>query len=290
MMKKSLPSTMATSRMCPNCRAFVDGGSKVCEYCGVELGAPSWKRAQAFERAAVAGSLMERLQSTTGILLLINLGLFAATMVTTIKYVPDAAGSLSIDGRVLEMFGGKFGPVIYRYGEWWRLVTAGFLHGGVFHILMNMWVITDLGAQVEQIYGTSRYLVIYLLSSIAGFALSLWWAPYSLSIGASAAACGLLGAMMAFGRRSGSDFIWKFYLRWAIMLIVIGLMPGFHIDNAAHIGGLAGGFGIGYIAYNAHIAESGESFWKGAAALCVIVTAFSMYKAYMMIAGRLFAE
>jgi hypothetical protein len=54
--------------------------------------------------------------------------------------------------------------------------------------------------------------------------------------------------MMAFGKLSGSDFIWKFYLRWAIMLIGIGCMPGFHIDYAAHVGGLAGGFGIGYVA------------------------------------------
>ncbi|MEZ5365296.1 MAG: rhomboid family intramembrane serine protease [Bryobacterales bacterium] len=69
---------------------------------------------------------------------------------------------------------------ILGYGQWWRLITAGFLHGGIFHILMNSWVLYDLGAQVEHIYGTSRYLAIYLISSIGGFAASLFGLPESL--------------------------------------------------------------------------------------------------------------
>ena len=55
-------------------------------------------------------------------------------------------------------------------GQWWRLVTAGFLHGGLFHILMNSWVLFDLGAQVEQVYGARRMLVFYFVSTVGGFA------------------------------------------------------------------------------------------------------------------------
>ena len=62
-------------------------------------------------------------------------------------------------------------------GEWWRLVTAGFLHGGLLHILMNSWVLFDLGAQVEEIYGASRMWVIYFVSSVCGFYASAVWMP-----------------------------------------------------------------------------------------------------------------
>ena len=84
-----------------------------------------------------------------------------------------------------------------RQGEWWRLLTAGFLHGGLFHILMNSWVLFDLGAQVEEIYGTSRYLVFYFIATVTGFLASAVFSG-ALSIGASAGIFGLIGAMIGF--------------------------------------------------------------------------------------------
>ena len=74
----------------------------------------------------------------------------------------------SLDNRTLVAFGAKFTPFIVQ-GEYWRLVTAGFLHGGILHILMNSWVLFDLGAEVEQIFGTSRLIVFYFVSTITGF-------------------------------------------------------------------------------------------------------------------------
>jgi hypothetical protein len=113
---------------------------------------------------------------------------------------------------------------------------------------MNSWVLLDLGSHAEQVFGTSRYLVIYLISSVFGFVASLFWSPMIPSIGASAAACGLIGAMMAYGYRSGSGMIWSFYLRWILLIAVIGLLPGFNIDNAAHFGGFVAGFVVAYLA------------------------------------------
>ena len=84
------------------------------------------------------------------------------------------------------------------------LVTAGFLHGGLIHIFMNSWVLFSVGAQVEETYGTARYLVLYFVSNVLGFLASALLQPASLSVGASAALFGLIGAMIAAGMRSNS--------------------------------------------------------------------------------------
>ena len=87
-----------------------------------------------------------------------------------------------------------------RHGHWWRLVTAGFLHGGLLHIFMNSWVLFSVGAQVEETYGTARFLVLYFVSNVLGSMPSTLFSPV-LSIGASAALFGLIGAMIAAGMR-----------------------------------------------------------------------------------------
>jgi rhomboid protease GluP len=117
------------------------------------------------------------------LILLINAGLFVATEIFCIK-LGVSRGFGDIDGRVLYAFGAKIGLQDLD-GQWWRLVTAGFLHGGLLHILMNSWVLFDLGAQVEAIYGAARMWVIYFLATVAGFYASAVFNP-GLSIGASA--------------------------------------------------------------------------------------------------------
>src|SRR5436309_237149 len=89
---------------------------------------------------------------TTIIILVINFGLFVATSVY---------GNSVGENRALIAFSAKFRLAIFTYHQWWRLVTAGFLHGGIAHIAMNSWVLFDLGAQVEEVYGTSRMIVFY---------------------------------------------------------------------------------------------------------------------------------
>ena len=139
---------------------------------------------------------------------------------------------------------------------------------------MNSWVLFDLGAQVEKVYGTSRYLAIYLISSTFGFYVSLLLSN-APSLGASAALSGLIGAMMAFARRTGQSFIWSFYLRWAIMIAVIGLLIPL-IDNAAHLGGFIAGFGVGWIAASPEITRTTEAIWKAAATVCVLAAGASL--------------
>ena len=273
---------MAHPRMCPHCRAFIDPKAKICDYCGNELGKPLWK-----QQAASTGGrgLIPQGNFTTLIILLVNFGLFAATLIMTFKQGDSTGLMAGIDGHVLRLFGAK-DRFLILHGEWWRLVTAGFLHGGVLHILMNSWVMFDLGFRVEELFGTARFLVIYLVSSACGFVASTFWTPY-LSIGASAGIFGLIGAMIADGRRSGDPIMSSMYLRWALIILVIGFLPFFPFDNAAHVGGLAAGFLIAYFGGTPRISDPIESVWKVAAGTALAVVALSFYLAYESLSERM---
>ena len=138
---------------------------------------------------------------TTFVILVINLGLYAATVIASMKLGSENP-LMDIDGRALVEFGAKFPPAIAA-GQWWRLVTAGFLHGNLFHIFMNSWALFSVGAQVEETYGTARFLALYFVANVVGFFASTYFSP-SLSVGASAALFGLIGAMIAAGMRTNT--------------------------------------------------------------------------------------
>ena len=169
--------------MCPNCRAFITSDDKVCPYCQAQVGE------RAIDRRApsdVLGGLIPHERFVTMLILLINTGLYLATMLRTQQQGGSGFGDPSM--QTLVDFGAKYAPYIFYRGEWWRLITAAYLHGGLLHILMNSWVLFDLGPQVNQAFGTPRFLTIYTVSSVTGYLASLYWSP-AVSIGASAGLC-----------------------------------------------------------------------------------------------------
>ncbi len=267
--------------MCPNCRAFITTSDKTCPYCDFKVGP------RAIERRAPAdvfGGLIPHARFTTILILLINTGLYAAMAIHSLQ--SGGGGSvMNLDLYTLAEFGAKYGPLI-RSGEWWRLITAGFLHGGILHILMNSWVLFDLGVQVEESYGTSRYLFIYVFTTITGFYASFLWSP-TLSIGSSAGIFGLIGAMIAMGVRERSAYgaaVRSLYMRWAVYGLLMGLLPLFAVDNAAHIGGLTGGFVVGFLAGTPRLTGPTEGIWKVLAGVAVAATVVSfglMFKGMM---------
>jgi rhomboid protease GluP len=214
------------------------------------------------------------------IILLINTGLYIATLVQTAH--SGSGVGMDPDIRALLDFGAKDAGRIFYGGQWWRLITAGFLHVGILHILMNSWVLFDLGAQVEESFGTSRYLVVYFVSNITGFLASCYWSPRTLSIGASAALFGLIGAMIAVGVRDRSSYgaaVRRMYTRWAVFALVMSLLPG--IDIGAHIGGLAGGFGVGFICGTPGYSRGVERFWQIAAGVALALTALAFLNMFL---------
>ncbi len=169
--------------MCPNCRAFITTDDKVCPYCQAQVGA------RAIDRRApadVLGGLIPHQRFVTMLIMLVNTGLYLAMMLRMTQQ--GASGFSDPDLQTLVDFGAKYAPYILGRGEWWRLITAGFLHGGLLHIGMNFWVLYDLGPQVNEAFGTPRFLAIYLVSSVTGFLASMYWSP-AISIGASAGLC-----------------------------------------------------------------------------------------------------
>ena len=250
--------------MCPNCRAFITVNDRVCPYCEMKVGPKAIEQRQPQQ---ILGGLIPPARFTTIVILLINVALYAATALYSHNSSPD--------NRTLVAFGAKLPyPFMKGTGEWWRLVTANYLHGGLLHIGMNMWVLFDVGAEVEVVFGTSRFLIFYFITGVCGFLLSAFLSP-GISIGASAALFGLIGAMLAFGITEKSALgaaVKSLYIRWAIYALALGLFfPG--IDMAAHIGGLASGFICGYLLRT----PTARTMWrepliKGAAAVCVFLT------------------
>jgi len=270
--------------MCPNCRAFITTDDKVCPYCDMRIGPKAIDRRSP---ADVLGGLIPHARFTTFVILLINGGLYGAMILHAMR--TGSRGSVTdFDLQTLFDFGAKYGPAI-RDGQVWRLVTAGFLHGGLLHILMNSWVLFDLGAQTEENYGTSRYLVLYFVSTITGFYASYYWSPV-LSIGSSAGIFGLIGAMIALGVRDRSSWgaaVRRQYMQWAIYGLILGFIGFFATDNAAHLGGLAGGFALGYVAGTPRLTGTTEQAWRAAAGVAVGATVVCFY---FMIRGLLAAN
>jgi len=141
--------------------------------------------------------------------------------------------------------GASYGPPIFYANEWWRLVTAMFLHGGLIHIGFNMMSLMQLGPALEEVYGSARYLFIYVFTGAFGFLVSAFTGHFS--VGASGALLGLVGAMLAITTKRGGAYMQDLRSRLissVVILFVLGF-SGLAIDNWAHGGGLAAGFVLG---------------------------------------------
>lgn len=152
-------------------------------------------------------------------------------------------GNGSEDPITLLQFGANNRTLVVEFHQIYRLLTSAFLHIGIWHLIVNMYSLFVIGSQVENFFGKTKYLIIYLGSAITGSLLSICFSKYT-SAGASGAIFGLLGALLYFG------YHYRLYLGNAmksqiIPVIILNLVFGFMmpgIDNAAHIGGLIGGF------------------------------------------------
>ncbi len=148
----------------------------------------------------------------------------------------------STNTSTLIKYGAKVNQLIDQ-GEWWRFITPVFLHIGLLHLVMNTISLYFLGTLVERIYGRFRFLLIYLIAGFAGVIASFIFSP-NLSAGASGAIFGCFGALLYFGAANRKLFLRTMGLN-VIIILIINLVFGFTtsgIDNAGHLGGLAGGF------------------------------------------------
>lgn len=147
----------------------------------------------------------------------------------------------SINQDVLIAMGAKYNPGIYN-GEYYRLITCAFLHGGVVHIALNMYSLYCVGPMIEEVYNKTKFTIIYFVSAILASLFSLYFSD-AVSIGASGAIFGLLGAALIFGikmrNRINKNFLFNIISVIAINIFIGASLP--NIDSFAHIGGLIGG-------------------------------------------------
>lgn len=178
----------------------------------------------------------------------VTISLIAINIIMYIISVVISKSFWDIDPYTLLFLGGQYGPLI-DYGQWWRLVTAMFLHGGLLHILFNMYALYILGDQIEHIFGKIRYIVLYFVTGVIASVFSYIVEPDILSVGASGAIFGLFGALLVFAIIE-RDKINKGALGNLVFIIVLNLYIGANssnINNYAHIGGFISGIVLGLL-------------------------------------------
>jgi rhomboid protease GluP len=258
------------SVICPSCGSLVGVHDQVCWTCG--------RRSPGMWGFA---SPLRKLQADLGFGSIVIFGctaLYIAMLLFDLRGVRMGGilDALSPSGMSLFKFGASGAGPIFLYGRWWTLLSAGWLHAGFLHILFNMLWVRQLAPATAELYGTSRIIIIYTISSIVGFTFSSFYSLIlggaGLTVGASAPIFGLLAALVVYGRRGGSSHIGNQAIMYAVILFLFGLtMP--NIDNAAHAGGFIGGYIAAYALNHLHAERTSHLI---TALICLALTALSI--------------
>src|SRR3954466_14639615 len=186
------------------------------------------------------------------------------------------------NGRVLIDFG-LFGPAVAD-GEWYRLVTAGFLHGGLLHIGFNMYILWYLGNLLEPALGPVRFAALYFASLLGGAFGALLLSPEALTVGASGAVFGLMGATFVMQRARGMDPMAGGIGPLILLNLAIGFLPGLNISIGGHIGGLIGGAAAGYAMDQLQRRRLPRNLALGVAA-CVVIGGIAVAASLARVSG-----
>ncbi len=212
--------------ICPDCMTFGPVGIRCPDHAGAAA-APSAPKAAA-RRAS--RSLSQYGPFVTFALIGINVGVYLLELAL--------GGKLNGTQNWIYEHGVLFGPLVAD-GEWWRLLTSAFLHYGLLHLGMNMLVLWFIGPALEDYLGHWRYLLLYVVAGLAGAAGALIWSPNALTVGASGAIWGLMGAALVLEARRIYVFGGQAMGLVVFNLAITFLIPGVSIGG--HIGGLVGG-------------------------------------------------
>lgn len=181
----------------------------------------------------------------------VTLLLLYANLFIFLLMVISGLGITTFNSGDLIYWGANFGPYT-RNGEWWRLISSTFLHGGIMHLLANMSGLLFAGIFLERLLGRYKFATAYFISGVAGSLLSIWWYEDTVSVGASGAIFGLYGVLLSFlFKKFYPPEITKTFIISILVFVAFNLVMGLSggIDNAAHMGGLLGGFITGILMF-----------------------------------------
>ncbi|HUN54388.1 MAG TPA: rhomboid family intramembrane serine protease [Smithella sp.] len=252
------------SILCPNCRKLISMDEPVCPYCG--LVRPGLHNTAGIIRKIFLGSDPVRT------IIYVNIAFYVLSLILGGVSTGGAFNFLSPSTQSLFLLGATGTIPVIGAHRYWTLISASFLHGGILHIAFNMMALYQLGPFVLREFGFHRFINLYVITGVCGFALSvLFGVPFT--IGASASICGLIGAIIYFGKSRGDrygDIIYKEAIGWVIGLVVFGLIFS-GINNWAHGGGILSGIGLAYLmGYNDNKQES--AWIKLLAYACILLT------------------
>ena len=222
--------------ICPDCMTFGPVGIRCPDHAGVSGGGPAAAPTRVARRAST--SLDRYGPYVTFALIGINVGVYLLELATGAP-VNGQGGRIWAEGVL-------YGPVVAD-GEWWRLITAAFLHYGPLHLGMNLLVLWFIGPALEDYLGHGRYLLLYVVSGLAGSAGALIVSPNAFTVGASGAIWGLMGAALILEARRIYVFGGQALGLVVFNLAITFLIPGISIGG--HIGGLLGG-GLAALAFS----------------------------------------
>ncbi|PJC75549.1 MAG: rhomboid family intramembrane serine protease, partial [Syntrophobacterales bacterium CG_4_8_14_3_um_filter_58_8] len=205
------------SMLCPNCRRLISNDEPVCPYCGVARPGAPWKR-------AFAGMISLRRFDPVMTIIAVNAAFYLFSLLLNPSALGLSANPLTFlspsDGSLFLL--GATGTLPIAYGRWWTLISAAFLHGGILHIFFNMMALRQLAPFVLDAFGLHRFAILYVWTGVAGFFVS-YLAGVPFTIGASAPVCGLIGAILYYGKSRGGFYgeaIYRQAMGWVVGLVL----------------------------------------------------------------------
>lgn len=264
-------------KICPACGALVGIHATKCHECGTNL---------RFSAAALgkkfSGLFGDTVAPVTTAMLVANMLMFGVSWMALAAEGKGAGMAIlwGVGGEATFRLGMSIPwPYLVETHEWWRVVTAMFLHGGLIHIGFNMMALMQLGPPLEELYGSWRYFFLYVISGAFGFVASAFTDHFSL--GASGAVLGLIGALLAVTSKRGGAYMRELRSRLISNLVILFAIGFFFriIDNYAHGGGLLVGFVLGKIFVDRqpmNATERRNAALLGGLAGIVIIASFAM--------------
>ncbi|TKB28487.1 rhomboid family intramembrane serine protease [Desulfopila sp. IMCC35006] len=232
------------SLLCPGCRKLISRSEPVCPFCGLTRPASRFKN-NIFVAGITNGDQLIKIIIAANIIMFI-LSIIIDPRRGSLNMSPFSF--LSPSNQSLLVLGSTGTVPVLQLHRWWSLLAANYLHGGLLHIVFNMLAFRQLAPLVIQEFGINRTITLYTLGGVGGFVLSTLAGVY-FTIGASAALCSLIGALLYYGKSRGGIYGQNIFSQvggWAIGIGIFGfLVPG--INNWGHGGGMLAGAVLGYL-------------------------------------------
>lgn len=228
--------------LCPRCRRLIGSNETTCSWCGASRATARWSAI--WRRGRLDGDWLVKA------IISANIAFYILSLLLTSRrgFFGGLFSAFTPDQTSLMLLGATGTLPIGRLGRLWSLVSANYLHGGIFHILFNMMALRQIAPWVTNEYGSNRMFIIYTLGGVCGFWVS-YLAGVPFTIGASAAVCSLIGSLLYYGKSRGGTYgaaVYREVSGWVVGLVLFGLMmPG--INNWGHGGGILGGVLLGML-------------------------------------------